>query len=132
MVVGGRFREALIHEILVSDCSDDGAALLRAVLAFLRPRNGVIIVLLPPCLMRRAAATTRQPAPSSGRCEQCPHCNRALSDEWIKAAHSRVAGRAGGRPRILRGCPFCKEKFGAREFREHLPRCEKNPHPRKT
>ena len=122
--------EVLIHEILVPDCSDDGTPLFRAVLALLRYRNGVILLLLASSLMLRAAAKSRGGPPLSA--EQCPHCNRALPDEWIKAAHSRVAGRAGGRPRILRGCPFCKERFGARELREHIPRCEKNLQQGKT
>jgi hypothetical protein len=123
--------EVMIHEILVPDCSDDGAAFLRAVLALLCPRNGVIVVLLPSCLMRRASEVKHQPAPSSGQCERCPHCNLMLPDEWINAAHSRVAGRTGGRPRVFRQCHFCKEKFGARELRAHMPICEKNPHPLK-
>jgi hypothetical protein len=59
--------------------------------------------------------------------EKCPHCKHELSDAWLKAAHSRVAGRQGGRPRVLRPCPYCREKFGGREFREHIPRCEKAP-----
>jgi hypothetical protein len=59
--------------------------------------------------------------------ENCPHCKHELSDAWIKAAHSRVAGRQGGRPRVLRLCPYCREKFGGRELREHMPRCDKRP-----
>jgi hypothetical protein len=59
--------------------------------------------------------------------ENCPHCKHELSDAWIKAAHSRVAGRQGGRPRVLRLCPYCREKFGGRELREHIPRCAKAP-----
>lgn len=121
----------MIHEIVVPDFSDDGAALLRAVLAFLRPRNGVIVVLLSSRLMRRSTEVKRQPALLAGQCERCPHCNRTLPDEWINAAHSRVAGRTGGRPRVLRQCRFCKERFGARELREHTPGCEKNPYPSK-
>lgn len=74
--------------------------------------------------MQRATQGGR---PSSADCERCPFCQMALPDQWIKAAHSRVAGRSGGRPRILRQCPFCKEKFSARALREHVPLCEKNP-----
>ena len=59
--------------------------------------------------MRRLAARTEVAPPSRGG-EHCPHCNLALTDEWIKAAHSRVAGRRGGRPFVLRGCPFCRER----------------------
>lgn len=101
--------------------------LLRAVLAFLHPWNGLILVLLSSSLMPRVETTKARPSASSARCERCPHCNRTLPDEWIKAAHSRVAGRTGGRPRILRPCPFCKGEFGARELRKHMPVCEKNP-----
>jgi hypothetical protein len=75
----------------------------------------------------RFAASTRETARGSTRGEHCPHCDHVLSDEWIKAAHSRVAGRIGGRPRVLRPCLFCKKKFGARELRGHIPRCDKAP-----
>lgn len=57
--------------------------------------------------------------------ERCPHCNHVLSDAWIRASHSRIAGRSGGRPLVLRACPLCKFEFGARELRKHIPRCPK-------
>lgn len=110
------------HETLVFACSDDGAALLRAVPAFLRPRNGPSVVLFSARLMRQGANKDAE-APAGPDAENCPHCKNKLSDAWIKAAHSRVAGRQGGRPRLLRPCPFCKVKFGGRELREHIPRC---------
>ena len=28
-----------------------------------------------------------------------------------------------GKPRVLRPCPKCYVEFGARELREHIPRC---------
>lgn len=59
--------------------------------------------------------------------ERCPHCDKVLTDAWIRAAHSRIAGRSGGRPVVLHACPFCKAEFGSREFRKHIPRCTKNP-----
>jgi hypothetical protein len=49
--------------------------------------------------------------------------------EAIWRPDSRLVGRNGGRPRVLRRCPFCKEKFGARALREHLPVCNRNPRP---
>lgn len=36
-------------------------------------------------------------------------------------SQSRVMGKA----KIERPCPFCGEKFGARELREHIPHCPK-------
>src|SRR5437868_2303453 len=75
--------------------------------------------------MRKAANEGKVAAGAEG--ENCPYCKHQLSDDWIKAAHSRVAGRRGGRPRVSRPCPYCREKFGARELREHVPRCDKSP-----
>ena len=49
------------------------------------------------------------------------------TNDWIKAAHSRVAGRRGGRQRVLRPCPYCRKKFNARDLREHIPQCDKAP-----
>jgi hypothetical protein len=40
----------------------------------------------------------------------------------------RVAHRDpenAGRPRLLRPCKWCKQKFGAREMRVHVPACPK-------
>lgn len=65
--------------------------------------------------------------PQESEYEVCPHCGEPLSDAWIKAAHSRVAGKAGGRPAVVRPCPFCGEKFAAREMRAHRPICKKKP-----
>ena len=73
----------------------------------------------------RKTANEGKVAPARADGENCPHCKHALSDAWIKTAHSRVAGRQGGRPRVLRPCPFCREKFGSRALREHVPRCPK-------
>src|SRR5437868_8012500 len=73
------------------------------------------------------AASGAKVTPALANAECCPHCEHQLSDDWIKAAHSRVAGRRGGRPQVSRACPYCKEKFGARELREHIPRCDKAP-----
>lgn len=33
----------------------------------------------------------------------------------------------GGRPEVLHRCPHCKEKFGLRRLRAHMPRCPKKP-----
>lgn len=73
------------------------------------------------------AANEGKVAPAGAGSENCPHCKHELSDDWIKAAHSRVAGRRGGRPQVLRPCPYCREKFGARDLREHIPQCDKAP-----
>ncbi len=121
-----RVERYLTHETLVFACSDDGASLLRAVPAFLRPRNGPSVVLFSARLMRHAENRDK-PAQARASGENCPHCKHALSDDWIKGAHSRVAGRQGGRPPVLRLCPYCREEFGGRELREHIPRCAEAP-----
>src|ERR1051326_4576495 len=66
-------------------------------------------------------------APAAAKGENCPYCKHEISDDWIKAAHSRVAGRGGGRPRVLRPCPYCRKKFGARDLRGHIPKCDRAP-----
>jgi hypothetical protein len=76
--------------------------------------------------MRKAASESKV-APTGADGENCPYCKHELSDDWIKAAHSRVAGRRGGRPRVLRPCPYCRKKFSARDLREHIPQCDKAP-----
>jgi hypothetical protein len=114
-----------IDEVLVPIVGDDGAAVLWAVCHFLCPGNLSVVLLLPSSLMPRAKAAAQRHVSAVG--EQCPHCHQGLSDDWMKAAHSRVAGRAGGRPRRLRLCPFCRREFSTRELREHLPHCSGNP-----
>ncbi len=52
------------------------------------------------------------------------------SDEEILAEAGRrrramVSGPTN--PKVLRPCPFCKKKFGAREMRTHKPVCPKKP-----
>jgi len=80
--------------------------------------------------MPRGRGTAHQRDSRSKHRERCPHCQKALSDKWISAAHSRIAGRLGGRPRMSKPCPFCRDPFSARELREHVPHCEKNPNAR--
>ncbi len=80
--------------------------------------------------MTRAGGTAHQKNFKSKQRERCPHCHKALSDDWIRAAHSRVAGRLGGRPRMSKPCPFCRHTFSARDLRDHLPHCERNPNAR--
>jgi hypothetical protein len=75
----------------------------------------------------RKAANEGKVAPAGAVGANCPYCKHELSDDWIKAAHSRIAGRQGGRPRVLRPCPYCRKKFGARDLREHIPQCDKVP-----
>ena len=48
-----------------------------------------------------------------------------------KNPHAVALGRKGGlaargrngRPKVLRPCPNCRQKFSARELRAHVPRC---------
>jgi hypothetical protein len=35
----------------------------------------------------------------------------------------RVRKAGGGRKKVLRPCPYCKEEMGARELREHIVKC---------
>ena len=47
---------------------------------------------------------------------------------YAEVGRRRVAGRDpenAGRPPIMRACKWCKEKFGAREMRAHVPNCPK-------
>jgi hypothetical protein len=37
-------------------------------------------------------------------------------------------GSKASRPKILRPCPFCGKEMGAKELREHKPRCPSRPH----
>jgi len=39
----------------------------------------------------------------------------------------RPADLAIGQPKVMRPCPYCKEKFGARDLRAHKPRCSSRP-----
>ena len=58
----------------------------------------------------------------------CPHCRRPLSTKFLRSAVGQMYNRLRtptGPPKVLRPCRFCSKKFGAREMREHLPRCPK-------
>jgi hypothetical protein len=120
-----RMPEVVINEVAFLDIGDDRAAFLRSVLALLHPGYWIFPVLPPSGLMGRQNQGIRSTGSQSAVCEHCPFCRKALSDQWIRAAHSRIAGRTGGRPLVLRKCPVCMKEFGARALREHLPECRK-------
>jgi len=48
-----------------------------------------------------------------------------VSRRQIREAARLLAARRkrAGRKKVLRPCPTCGQKFGAREMREHLPSC---------
>jgi hypothetical protein len=118
-----RMSEEAIDEVVLLDFGDDGATFLCPISFLLRARSRTIPVLPRSKLVPN---TTKRPHPQAtalGHPEQCPFCQVALSDEWVRAAHSRVVGRVGGRPPVLRPCPLCKEEFGARELRVHVRLC---------
>ena len=52
-----------------------------------------------------------------------PRLSRQILARAARQA-SRVRGTfAGGRPRVLKPCPYCAQTFGARELRAHAPHC---------
>ncbi len=53
----------------------------------------------------------------------CPYCNHSLRPAFVLSEANRLRGRLGGRKKVLKPCPKCGAKFGARELREHLSRC---------
>ena len=85
--------EVLINEVVLLDFGDDGAAFLCPVPLVLRLRSWAASLLHASRLMRRLTNRRRHPEPRYRDSEQCPFCKAALSDQWITAAHSRVAGR---------------------------------------
>lgn len=48
---------------------------------------------------------------------------RIASSKAARALNLRRRTYGGGRPKKLRPCPHCGARFGAVEFRAHLPRC---------
>jgi hypothetical protein len=57
---------------------------------------------------------------------------RQATDEQFAAERGRrnAAARqnyAGGRPKVIRQCEFCKGKFNARDLHSHAPKCPKRP-----
>lgn len=48
----------------------------------------------------------------------------ATPAQLARALAIKANARAGGRKAVLRPCPKCGNPFGARELREHIPRCE--------
>ena len=60
----------------------------------------------------------------------CPSCNDFIPPSLILAEAGRIRANlretaGGGRPKRFKICRHCAGKFGAREMREHLPRCPK-------
>jgi hypothetical protein len=43
----------------------------------------------------------------------------------MSEAARRSRARARNKPKTLRPCGMCGEEFGARELRDHLPKCTK-------
>jgi hypothetical protein len=55
---------------------------------------------------------------------------REATDEQFASERGRrnAAARqttAGGRPKTLKPCPYCRESFGARDLTAHKPHCPK-------
>ena len=48
-----------------------------------------------------------------------------LRREWNTRAQALRTTFAGGRPAVIRACPFCKKDFAAAELRKHKPHCPK-------
>ena len=51
--------------------------------------------------------------------------DNVLMSEYKRRASLRREVFAGGRPVVLRPCPFCRKEFGAAELRKHKPECPK-------
>ena len=47
---------------------------------------------------------------------------RMTTDRGIEIQARRKVYR-GGRPKTLKACVYCGQKFGARELRAHRPKC---------
>ena len=48
-----------------------------------------------------------------------------IPDDALHAeAARRRAAKGAGRPPVTVPCPFCRQSFGARALREHVPRCD--------
>lgn len=57
----------------------------------------------------------------------CPHCHEQIDPMWIKSASGKLITRQrksfGGRARVPRNCPWCKEEFHSQALRTHLSKC---------
>ncbi len=53
----------------------------------------------------------------------------ATDEQWASERGRRNAAarqiNAGGRPKALKPCPYCKKEFGARDLAAHKPSCPK-------
>jgi hypothetical protein len=64
---------------------------------------------------------------------KCPRCHSLLQEAFLRSAVGRMNNRLHtptGPRKVLRPCPFCNKKFGARDIRVHKPRCPKKPEKR--
>ena len=50
-----------------------------------------------------------------------------IPEEPFKAEVARRTGIKGGRPVVLRPCPYCQQPFGTVALRRHQPSCLKKP-----
>lgn len=51
---------------------------------------------------------------------------KAQKSEIARALAALRKTHAGGRPKRMRRCKKCGERFGAREMRAHIPQCGVN------
>lgn len=55
----------------------------------------------------------------------------ATDEQWASERGRRNAAArlvpAGGRPKVLTPCPYCKKQFGVRDLTAHKPHCPKRP-----
>jgi predicted Zn-ribbon and HTH transcriptional regulator len=51
---------------------------------------------------------------------------KKVPEAVIMSAAARISrSRARNKPKVMRPCGMCGEMFGAKELRDHLPRCPK-------
>jgi transcriptional regulator NrdR family protein len=59
----------------------------------------------------------------------CPHCHKSISASQIASALARSGSETAGRPKTIKPCPKCGQRFGALELRKHIPHCHRQPMP---
>jgi len=63
----------------------------------------------------------------------CPTCHAPIPDAAIQSEIGRRQNARRkthvGPPKVLRPCPHCRARFGARELRAHKPQCPEKPSP---
>ena len=76
----------------------------------------------------RAASAFEDSRPICRHCAELPEPTPLTRRGIFDPAFSFVTqSPVMGRDKVETPCPYCGEKFGARELREHLPRCPKRP-----